>query len=90
MSECPLESSTLNSTLNFRFLPNNFLKFFFFNVDNFLKVFIEFVTILLLVSVFFFSHKACGPIVPQPGVKLTPPALEGEVLTTGPPGKSPA
>ena len=28
MSECPLESPTLNSTLNFRFLPNNFLKIF--------------------------------------------------------------
>ena len=62
MSECPLESSTLNSTLNFRFLPNNFLKFFFFfNVDNFLKVFIEFVTILLLVSVFFSATRHVGP-----------------------------
>ena len=37
----------------------------------------------------FFGHEACGILVPQPGVKPTPPALEGEVLTTGPPGKSP-
>ena len=25
---------------------------------------------------------------PVPGIELTPPALEGEFLTTGPPGKS--
>ena len=26
--------------------------------------------------------------LPGPGIKPTPPALEGEVLTSGPPGKS--
>ena len=26
--------------------------------------------------------------LPQPGIEPAPPALEGEVLTTGPPGKS--
>ena len=36
----------------------------------------------------FFGHKACGILAPQPGIKPTPPALEGKVLTTGPPGKS--
>ena len=36
----------------------------------------------------FFGHKACGILAPWPGIKPTPPALEGEVLTTGPPGKS--
>ena len=25
-------------------------------------------------------------LAPQPGIKLSPPALEGEVLNTGPPG----
>ena len=29
----------------------------------------------------FFGREACG-------ILTTPPALEGEVLTTGPPGKS--
>ena len=29
-------------------------------------------------------------LAPQPGIKPTPPALEGEVLTHGPPGKAPA
>ena len=32
--------------------------------------------------------KACGILAPQPGTKPTTPALEGKVLTTGPPGKS--
>ena len=36
----------------------------------------------------FFGHEACGILAPQPGIEPAPPALEGEVLTTGPPGKS--
>ena len=31
---------------------------------------------------------ACGMLVPWPGMESTSPALEGEFLTTGPPGKS--
>nr|XP_058899965.1 interleukin-34 isoform X3 [Kogia breviceps] len=31
---------------------------------------------------------ACGILAPQPGIEPAPTALEGEVLTTGPPGKS--
>ena len=31
---------------------------------------------------------ACGILVPQPGIEPMSPALEGRVLTTGPPGKS--
>ena len=34
-----------------------------------------------------FGQKACGMLGPQPGIKPAPLALEGEVLTTGPPGK---
>ena len=33
------------------------------------------------------SHQG-SPLAPQPGIKPTRPALEGEVLTTGPPGRS--
>ena len=63
-----------------------------------LKVFIEFVTVLLLFFFFFnclfffvwlFGHEACGILAPQSGIEPTPPALKDEVLTTGPPGKSP-
>ena len=31
---------------------------------------------------------ACGILVPQPGIEPESPALEGEFLTPGPPGKS--
>ena len=36
----------------------------------------------------FFGQEACGILAPQPGMEPTPAALEGEVLTTGLPGKS--
>ena len=56
---------------------------------NFFKVFIEFVTILLLFYVLgIFGRKACGILFLQPGIEPTPPALESEVPTTGLPGKS--
>ena len=35
-----------------------------------------------------FGFQACGILVPQPGIEPTPSALEAEVLTPGPPGKS--
>ena len=35
----------------------------------------------------FFDPKACGILALQPGVEPASHALEGEVLTTGPPGK---
>ena len=63
----------------------NLLGFLFF---HFLKVFVEFVTILLLYYVVFFGLEACGILTPQPGIEPTPPALEGEVLTPGPSGKT--
>ena len=36
----------------------------------------------------FFGRQACGILASQPGIEPTPHELEGEVLTTGPPGKS--
>ena len=36
----------------------------------------------------FFGPVACGILVPWPGIEPAPPALEGKVLNTGPPGKS--
>ena len=53
------------------------------------KVFIEFVALLFLFYVvLFFCWEACGILTPQPGIKPIPPALEGKVLATEPPGKS--
>ena len=59
-----------------------------FLVWTIFKVVIEFFTVLLLFYVLVFGHKACGILTPWPGIEPTPPALEGEVLTTGLPGKS--
>ena len=36
----------------------------------------------------FFGPEACGILAPRTGIEPTPPALEGKVLATGPPGKS--
>ena len=36
----------------------------------------------------FFGHKAHGILAPRPRIEPAPPALEGKVSTTGPPGKS--
>ena len=36
-----------------------------------------------------FGLEAFGNLASQSGIKPTPPALEGEFLTTGPTGKSP-
>ena len=35
-----------------------------------------------------FGPETCGILAPRPGIEPASPALEGEVLTTGPPGKS--
>ena len=37
----------------------------------------------------FFGHRACGLLAPRPGMEPALPALEGEALTPGLPGKSP-
>ena len=38
---------------------------------------------------FWYSvRKVCGILAPWPGIEPTPIALEGEILTTGAPGKS--
>ena len=47
------------------------------------KVFTELVTICFG----FLATRHVGILVPRPGIELTPLALEGKILTTGPPGK---
>ena len=70
--------------------------FFFFNflvvivaLDHFLKVFTEFVTILVLflMGFWYFGHEACGILAPRPGTKPLTSAVEGQVLAAGPPWK---
>ena len=42
----------------------------------------------MLLMFYFLGHEACGLLAPPPGIEPAPSALEGEVLTTGPAGKS--
>ena len=62
----------------------------FFDMNHFLKRLYWIVTVLLrsYVLLFFFSHQTCGILIARPGIEPTPPALQGEILMTGPPGKS--
>ena len=60
-------------------------------MTHFFKVFIEFVTMLLLFHGFFvcfFGHEAYRILHPQPGIEPASLALEVKFLTTGPLGKS--
>ena len=52
------------------------------------KVLNESVTILLVFHVLFFWLQGMWDLSSQPGTEPTFPALEGDILTTGPPGKS--
>ena len=60
--------------------------------ETFFKVFIEFVTILLLLCMFCFFYvwgrQAHEILALQPSIKPIPTELEDKVLTTGPQGKS--
>ena len=49
---------------------------------------IEFATIFLLFYALDFWLPGMWDLVPWPGIEPAPTALEGEVSTTGPPGKS--
>ena len=62
--------------------------FSFIDVDHFLNVFIEFITMLLLLFIYFLGHKACNILAPLPGTELSPLASKGEFLTTVLPGGS--
>ena len=57
---------------------------FFFKCGLFLKS-ADFVIVLFVLCFDFFGHKTCGILAPLPEIKPEPPALEGEVLTTGQP-----
>ena len=55
-------------------------------MDHF-KVFTEFVTMFLISQFVFLALRHGGGLDLQPGIEPSPPALEGEVLTTDSPGK---
>ena len=57
-------------------------------MDHFKSLYWIYYNIVSILCFGFFGHKAYGILAPQPGIEPTPPALEGEVLTPEPPGKS--
>ena len=63
-----------------------FLDFFWY--EPFLKSLLNLLQYCPCFMFWFFGCEACGILAPRPGIKLSPPALEGKVSTTGPPGKS--
>ena len=66
------------------------LKILFFLMWTIFKVFIEFVIISFLFYVLFFlALEACRILAAWPEFEPTLSALEGEVVTTGLPGRSP-
>ena len=54
----------------------------FFLMWTILKVFIEFVTILLLFHVLFFGLEVHRILAPQAGIEPAPPASKGKVVTS--------
>ena len=61
---------------------------FCFWCGPFLKSFLNLLQHCLCFMCWLFGPEACGIPATGPGIEPAPPALEGEVLTTGPPGKS--
>ena len=65
-----------------------FLKiFFFFWCGPFSKSLLNLLQYCFCFLFWIFGPEACGIFAPWPGIEHAPPALEGKVLTTGPPGK---
>ena len=64
-----------------------FTVFFFFAVNHFLSL-LNLLQYCFCFIFWFLGHEACGILAHHPGIKPAPPALEDEVLTTGPPGRS--
>ena len=62
--------------------------FFFLGMDHFLSHYWICYNITSVLCFSFFGYEVCEFLAPQPGIKPTPHELEGEVFTTGPPGKS--
>lgn len=55
------------------------VKWFFKNMDHFLKSLDWFATTMLQFQVLLFGYNACGILAPWPGTEPTPPAWEGNM-----------
>ena len=75
-------------------MPTSFFLKDFFHADQLCSLYWVHYNIVSVLGLgffclFCFGSKACGTLDPQPGMEPAPSALEGEVLTTGPPGEDP-
>ena len=82
---CPVGSIPLP---NLNLVDQIHLDVIFLGYGPFLKYSLNLVQYCFCFMFWFFEHKACGILAPQPETEPTSPELEGEVLTTGSPGKS--
>jgi len=67
---------------------SNVLRFFFFWCGQFLKSLLNLLQYCFCFMFCFFWPQCMWDLGSQPGIEPTSPVVEGEVLTTGPPGKS--
>ena len=72
----------------FAYLFIFFKVYLFFAVDHFLKSLLNLLQYRFCFMFWFLGHKAYGFLAPRLRIEPAPPALEGEVLTTGLPGES--
>ena len=70
------------------FISSLLKKFFFFDVEHFRSLYRTFYKYCFCFMFWLFGHEACGVIGPWPRIESTPPTLESEILTPGPPEKS--
>ena len=63
--------------------------FFFWMWIPFLESLLHLLQYYFCFMFWYFGPKACGSLASQLEIKPTPPALEGRILTTGPPGTFP-
>ena len=70
------------------FLQDFFFKILMWTILNLSWISYNIACFLKNLRFWFFGCEAHGILAPQPGIEPTPSALEGEVLNTGPPGKS--
>ena len=65
-----------------------FYSVFILRMSLFLKSLLNLLPYCFCFMLWLFGRKTCGILAPQPGIELKRPALEDEVLTIGPAGKS--
>ena len=82
----PIMSFSPATLLTFIAIDQVFLKILFIFI--FFKYLLNLLQYCFCSTFWFFGRKSYGILAPQPGTEPASPALEGKVLTTGPPGKS--